>query len=101
MGGGLRGGQQAICYALCVCALLGGCPAGSLRGKGGGGHAMLPAAGRVCSVHCVGANVGPTVRRGNVPWHFRTPSGAGGGVRTSRGSHPECEPCPQAAHVSV
>ena len=96
-GGGGGGDQRAL---LCVCNLLGGCPA-LAEGAGGGGYAMLPAAGRVCSVHCARANVGPTVRRGNVPWHFRTPSGAGGGVRARRCSRPECDPCPQAAHASV
>ena len=50
---------------------------------GEGGHAMLPAAGRVCSVHCAGANVGPTVQRGSVPWHFHAPSGAEGGSTPS------------------
>ena len=63
-----------------MCALAGRLSRWLAEGAGGG-HAMLPAAGRVCSVHCAGANVGPTVRRGNVPWHFRTPSGAGGGFK--------------------
>ena len=66
--------------------LPGGCPAGSLTGQEGG-HAMLHAAGRVCSVHCAGANVGLTVLRGNA-WNFRAPFSAGGGGSTPSGQSP-------------